>query len=203
MNPRARIALVSSCAVLALGLVSCSTDGDSEPTAVTTSIGPTSTDPTTTAEAEPESVPESATVQTAEASDGARLTVTDIRVGRHEGFDRIVYEMDGTGTPGWRVGYVDSAVQDGSGRELDVDGAGILQVLIDGSAYPFDSGVAEYSGPVPVPGTGDGGSVTEVQGALVFEGVTQSFVGTAQPDAAFAVTGLENPTRVVVDVAHE
>ncbi|MEK8225246.1 hypothetical protein NKG05_02590 [Oerskovia sp. M15] len=68
---------------------------------------------------------------------------------RHDGFDRVVYEMDGTGTPGWRVEYVEEAIDDGSGNVFDLDGDGVIQVMISGSGYPMDTGVAEYSGPNP------------------------------------------------------
>ena len=50
--------------------------------------------------------PGNAEPDTAEASADALITVTDIRTGRHEGFDRVVFEVGGTGTPGWDVRYV-------------------------------------------------------------------------------------------------
>ncbi|MEV0945763.1 hypothetical protein [Rhodococcus sp. NPDC049939] len=145
-------------------------------------------------------IPVDSSAKSSPASDSARLTVTDVSVGQHEGFDRVVYELGGTGTPGWRVEYVDDAAEGGSGAPISMSGNGILQVLIDGSAYPFDSGVEAYSGPDPVPGV-PGGTVTEVRGALVFEGVTQSFIGVTEPGLPFAVSTLSEPTRVVVDVA--
>jgi hypothetical protein len=46
---------------------------------------------------------------TAQASTDAAVTVSDIRIGGHDGFDRVVFEVGGTGTPGWDVRYVDAA----------------------------------------------------------------------------------------------
>ncbi|GAB98672.1 hypothetical protein GONAM_02_01950 [Gordonia namibiensis NBRC 108229] len=137
--------------------------------------------------------------KTAPAGEGARLTVTDIRTGRHDEFDRVVYELGGNGRPGWRVAYVDEALQDGSGFPVDVAGEAILEVQITGSAYPGDSGAEPYDGPDPVRAQ-PGGSVVEVRGAPVFEGVTQSFIGVSEPGAPFTVDVLTDPTRLVIDV---
>ncbi|PXX68691.1 hypothetical protein DFR70_102375 [Nocardia tenerifensis] len=135
------------------------------------------------------------------ASGDAGLTVTGIRLGRQAGFDRIVYDLGGKGTPGWIVQYVDRAVQDGSGKPIDVAGNSILEVQILGSAYPFDSAVTPYAGPDPatdphVPG------IAGVYRTMVFEGTTQSFIGVNGDRPGFTVTTLSNPTRLVIDVDH-
>ncbi|MEZ5150219.1 hypothetical protein ACFWDA_05160 [Rhodococcus zopfii] len=193
MNHR-RIAVVAVAAAAALTLAGCA---DSQSPAPPASAG---TIPTTTEPAASKNLPVDATDKTSPAEPGSKLTVTDIRTGTHDGFDRVVYELGGTGAPGWRVGYVDRAVQDGSGNEVEVAGGAILQVLIDGSAYPFDSGVDQYSGPQPVLAA-PGGSVVEVNGAGVFEGVTQSFIGIDNPGTPFSVYALTGPARLVIDVA--
>ncbi|WP_213577105.1 hypothetical protein [Rhodococcus sp. USK13] len=191
------VAVFAACA-LALTLTGCSESNSASSVAATSPAAAATT--STALEPDASTVPTDASPKSSETSGPAKLTVTDIRIGRHEGFDRVVYELGGTGTPGWRVEYVDEAVQDGSGRSIPVSGNGILQVLIDGSAYPFDSGVEGYAGPNPLPGE-PGGVVTEVNGALVFEGVTQSFIGVTRPDRPFTVSSLSGPTRVVVDIA--
>lgn len=185
-------------AAIAVGvsLTACSQDAETTPTAATSAVTSTSTSSTAASTTEP--VPTDSSDKTSAAGTESKLTVVDIRVGEHDGFDRVVYEMGGTGTPGWRVKYVDAATQEGSGKPVDIKGAAVIQVLIDGSAYPFDSGVEQYSGPNPVPGVG--GVVTEVNGSNVFEGVTQSFIGVTEKQP-FTVTTLSDPPRVVVDVA--
>src|SRR3954468_20607317 len=50
-----------------------------------------------------------------DASADSFVTVRDIRTGRHDGFDRVVFEVAGTGTPGWDVRYVDQPSSQGSG----------------------------------------------------------------------------------------
>jgi hypothetical protein len=61
------------------------------------------------------------------------VTVRDIRLGRQDGFDRGVFEVGGTGTPGWDARYVEAASSQGSGEAVDVAGAAILQVALTGA----------------------------------------------------------------------
>ncbi|EME21432.1 AMIN-like domain-containing (lipo)protein [Rhodococcus triatomae] len=133
----------------------------------------------------------------AEASPGASLTVTDVFVERNGGFDRVVYVFAGSGTPGWRVRYVDTAVQDGSGDVFDVPGSSILEVALTGTRLPFETGVTPYAGPNPLAGSG---AVTQVRMATVFEGVTQSFVGLESAAVPVTVSSATDPARVFVDV---
>ncbi|AEG44832.1 hypothetical protein [Isoptericola variabilis] len=138
---------------------------------------------------------------TAEPGGDARLTVTDVRVGAHDGFDRVVFDLGGSGTPGWRVEYVDEAVDDGSGNPVDVDGDAILQVVISGTAMPDDSGVPEYDGgPVDPDGTE---AVEEVVYRFWFEGYSTAFIGVDGERRPFRVFALSDPARVVVDVRHD
>ena len=143
--------------------------------------------------------PGNAEPDTAEASADALVTVTDIRTGRHEGFDRVVFEVGGTGTPGWDVRYVDQASSQGSGDPVDVAGEAVLQVTLTGAGYPYDTGVEEYAGPDPLPGQGTA-TVTEVAFDATFEGTTVAFIGTSG-QAPFRVYLLEDPSRIVVEVA--
>ncbi|WP_241385174.1 AMIN-like domain-containing (lipo)protein [Rhodococcus sp. CH91] len=193
---RTRIALAVTATALVLGGCSAGADEPAPSPAASVDTPTSSAAPTTTSA----NTPRDARDKVSAAEADAKLTVVDIRTGRHDGFDRVVYELGGEGMPGWRVGYVDEAIQDGSGNPVAVAGDAVLQVLIDGSAYPFDSGVEQYDGPNPVLAE-PGGSVVEVNGSGVFEGVTQSFVGIAEAGTPFSVYSLTGPTRVVIDVA--
>jgi hypothetical protein len=133
------------------------------------------------------------------ASADSRGTVTEIRTGRQESYDRVVFEVGGTGTPGWDVRYVDQASSQGSGAPVEVSGDAVLQVTLTGTAYPFDSGVEEWAGPDPLPGNGTQ-VVTEVVWDATFEGTSVAFVGTSA-QAPFRVYALDAPTRIVLEVA--
>jgi hypothetical protein len=134
----------------------------------------------------------------AEAVDPDGLTVTAVRAAAHEGFDRVVFELSGSGTPGWSVEYVDAPSAQGSGAAIDVPGSAYLAVTLQGTSYPYDSGAEEVArGAVPVPGT------DAVQGVFfdgTFEGTSAAVVGTATR-APFRVYSLTGPSRVVVEVA--
>ena len=135
---------------------------------------------------------------TAEASSGAQVTVRDVRIGRQDGFDRVVFEVGGTGTPGWDVRYVDAPTSQASGAPVDVAGSAALQVAITGVGLPADTGVAAFDGPNPLPGSGTR-TVVEVVVDTTFEGTTTAFVGTTA-QTPFRVYALSDPTRVVLEV---
>lgn len=133
-------------------------------------------------------------------AEGGPLTVTEVRVARQDGFDRVVFELDGEagGAPGWRVEYVDDPRRDGSGEPVDVEGEAVLVVLISGSGYPFDTGREEAtSADVPA----DTEVVTDVELGSVFEGTYEAFIGLSE-QRPFSVTRLADPARIVVDVEH-
>lgn len=129
--------------------------------------------------------------------DAAGYVVTAVRTGVHDGYDRVVYELTGgQGVPGYRVGYVDQAVEDPSGETRTVDGDAILQVWLVGTTYPVDGGPQEVATDLR-PG---GGGLVHVVRPLTFEAMTQSFVGVAGGPRPFRVLVLADPARVVVDV---
>ncbi|PUB24399.1 hypothetical protein C8K30_109148 [Promicromonospora sp. AC04] len=130
------------------------------------------------------------------------LSVTDVRAARHDGYDRVVFDLDGKGSgkPGWRVEYVDKATDDGSGHAVAVDGDAILRVSLSGTAAPTDSGVEEFAGDRIEPA--DTETIDEIVYRYWFEGYTTAFIGVDETEHPFRVFLLENPTRVVVDIQH-
>jgi hypothetical protein len=142
--------------------------------------------------------PANAEPDTEQAAPGTLATVSDIRLGRHDGFDRVVFQADGDGSPGWDVRYVAQAASQGSGKPIAVDGAAILQVTLTGMAIPADTGVAEWSGPDPLK-SADTRVVTEVRWDHTFEGTSVAFVGT-KGKVPFRVYSLSGPPRIVLEV---
>ncbi|MCZ2821851.1 hypothetical protein O2V63_16020 [Modestobacter sp. VKM Ac-2977] len=142
--------------------------------------------------------PADTSVDTAEPVDPEGLTVTDVRAAPHEGFERVVFELAGSGTPGWRVEYVDAPSSQGSGDAVDVPGSAFLQVTLQGTSYPYETGAEEVArGPVSVSGT------DTVQGVVydaTFEGTSVAWIGTSA-QVPFRVSALSDPTRLVVEVA--
>jgi len=182
------------------GLAGCAGSGRSAAGSrapVTSSSTPTTTWSTPTAGTPP--FPADTSADTGQASADAHLTVSDVTVGAHDGYDRVVLTLGGTGSPGWRAEYVDSPVDDPSDQVVPVTGSAFLRLVIDGSGYPQDTGVAEWSGS-PLRPTGLA-QVHEVNVRGVFEGQTLTFVGLDHV-APFRVFALADPTRLVVDIQH-
>lgn len=139
------------------------------------------------------------TVDTA-PHDGNGLGLVDVRTGRHDGFDRVVLQLAGDGTIGWRVAYTDDPRYQGSGHPVDVAGGTTLQVMLDGVGYPGDTGVDPYDGPDRLAGPGT--AVQEVVVGNVFEGQHGAFLGVREP-LPYRVFRLSDPARVVLDVQHQ
>lgn len=207
--PRTRVRAVALGAFAAVVLGACGTPA-SAPTASTSGTvastpapNPTGTTsapapaPSATETEQAAPFPSAVATATADPSNGAALTVTGVRAAAHDGYDRVVLDLGGTGAPGWRVGYVDKAVDDPSGQPVQVQGAGILQVVITGTGYPADTGQTEWHGSPLHPGLP---VVQEVQVRGVFEGQTQAFLGVARAGAPFRVFALTAPARLVIDV---
>lgn len=120
------------------------------------------------------------------------------RVGRHTGYDRVVYEFTGPQPPRFVVRYVDEAIGDPSGEVVDVEGDEILEVLAYGVYYPENGEAA----PPPV-------SVASLRGTVIasvtpifggFEGIAQQFIGLRGDKRLFRVFTLTAPSRLVIDI---
>lgn len=123
------------------------------------------------------------------------LLLADVRVARHDGFDRLVVELDGPGVPGWTVGYVPRPRADGSGEQVPVRGRSFLDVYVAGTTYDPDAGEAVHGRVATA-----GGVIGDVDVVGTFEGDTQVVVGLEGDAVPFRVFRLADPPRVVVDV---
>lgn len=128
-------------------------------------------------------------------------TVADVRSGRHECFDRLVIDLSGQPT-GYRAGYVDTVTMDGSGAAVPLRGGAFLQLVVQAPAY--DSAGNNTYRPA------NSAELVDVRGyqafrqaswAGSFEGQTTLGLGV-RARLPFRVIALENPARVVIDVAH-
>jgi hypothetical protein len=69
------------------------------------------------------------------------MAVTDVRVSAHDGFDRIVFELDGDEAAGYDIGYTrdGEATSQGSGEPIEVAGEAALGIALHGIALPADA----------------------------------------------------------------
>jgi hypothetical protein len=170
---------------------------DSITTSDAPAVPPADTSPGTTPSSAVPPFPKGTAPAAGNGSGEPDLVLVDVRVAKHVGFDRIVLEFAGTGSPGWQVNYVDEAILDGSGEVVALGGDSTLDVYASGTTYdPTDP----YRGRGHLePPTGSG--LEDVYVVGTFEGNTQVLVGTPGDPAPFRVFALTQPARLVIDVA--
>lgn len=137
---------------------------------------------------------------TADASAGAFLSPLNLRFGVHDGYDRVVLDLEGTGQPGWVSQYVDVPRAEGSGSVVTLAGAVYLQTTVKGVTYPTEVGAKEYMGPQRF-SPASAGVVKEVVYGDVFEGQAEVYIGLSSKQP-FRVFLLKDPTRIVIDIYH-
>ena len=121
---------------------------------------------------------------------------TGVRVGAHDGFTRVVIDMEGEGEPGWFTSYTDSPAQQASGKPVEVQGNTFLNLGIEGTPWPSTPELKEkYMQPGTTPGAG---VVSAVHYTTTFEAQTQLIIGL-EKKTAYSVTYLKDPSRVVID----
>lgn len=201
---RAMTVLLSTIAAISL-LAGCETDRSDGPESApatggtTSSPAPTSETPTTNDETtDTPPFAENTKRQSGPGSGGSDLVLVDVGVAEAEGFDRIVLEFSGTGTPGWVVNYVDEAVLDGSGEVVALGGAAVLDIYASGTTWPAPD---YYRGPSRFTPE-NSGDVNDVYVGGTFEGYTQVLAGIDGEPAPFRVHALSAPSRLVIDVVH-
>jgi hypothetical protein len=182
---------------LAIALAGCALTNP-EPSA-STSLTRVSTRPTTTGA--DTSLPGASTAEVRKIRSGDIAGLVDVRMARHDGYDRLVFEFTDR-VPGYTIGYRPlPAHEDASGFEIPLpDAVGLLQVsLSPASGDGWTGDEPTYLGPSTV--SADTTVITEAKAAGDFEAVLTWAVGV-RAERPFAVSELDGPPRLVVDVAH-
>lgn len=134
------------------------------------------------------------------ASAQSTPTLSDIRTGRHVGFDRVVLDMSGVPAE-HRVREMTGVADCGSGFPVSVPGNEKLDVVLIGAAAHDDAGNPTYTGPrnFPTPG------LANVRGVALtcdFEATLAIAVGYANTASWHRVFTLTSPNRIVIDIGH-
>lgn len=204
--PLMRLLAAGLCASFVLTACGVGDDGDdrrAEPSRTT--AAPTTPDGgTDPAEDRPlEPIADGDVTESEAEGDGPPVVLTDVRLGAHQGFDRIVFELAGDGEAGWRVGYQGPPRSQGSGEPLEVPGQAVLSITLTNIALPGDApaDAQPWSGPDRL--RLDEGTVLDTLVAdTLFEAHYTFFAGLDR-ERPFAVGLLNSPQRMVVDVLAE
>jgi hypothetical protein len=229
-TPMSRGLATLSLAAAGLGLAACSTNGarpsplsspsTSHPTTSATSASAAPTDPApSSADTPPPSTaaPACAVEQSwpTGPQDGG-LAMTDaplylVRAGRHECYDRVVFDLNGPGDVGYAARYVPVVRADGSGWPVPVEGHAALEVVVRGPIYGTDNQGHQpwrrppmfgddFVAPAHVAGWA---SLAEVKFAGSFEGQSTFAIGVRETRPFRVWIRSEQSYRhVVVDIAH-
>jgi hypothetical protein len=118
-----------------------------------------------------------------------------VRVGKNDGYDRIVFEFQGPALPAYEVKYVQSVSACGSGKPVTTSGAAQLSVTFRPAAAHDSGGNATVSSNDIMANLQ---SIKEAKPSCDFEGVVAWVVGTVfRP---YRVVELQNPTRLAIDI---
>lgn len=130
----------------------------------------------------------------------AVANIVDVRVGTHDGYDRVAFEFE-QGTPELTLGRATPPfTQDASGAPIDVEGDSFLVLTMRGGTKQTDAGTSSYDGPLDFD-PGQPTLVDLVEGGD-FERQSTWYLGLTS-EACARVIVLDGPPRVVIDVEHE
>jgi hypothetical protein len=136
----------------------------------------------------------------AAAKNRTTALMTAVRVARHEGYDRVVFQFRDA-LPGYDVRYVSRPVrQDASGKVVSVRGAYVLRIRM---SHALDADLSKpgaprtYTGPTRISPTTP--EIAQLVRTGAFEGVLTWHIGV-RDRVDFRVMTLHNPARIVVDV---
>ena len=125
------------------------------------------------------------------------VILRDVRVGEHEGYERMVFEIGGDELPGYRVTYTDKpAPKCGSGDPSEVAGKGWLEIRLSPAHAHDEAGKVTVADRERKPKLE---VVQEMELTCDFEGEVTWVVGVAARNK-FRVLELSKPARIVVDV---
>lgn len=189
--------------------------------------GPTETaSPATSAEATPSAQPSPSVGPSAELSPssepppftcGETITsaadspeirhLADVRLGSHDGYDRIVFEYGEAGVPAFEIRTAEPPyVHDGSGMPMSVDGEVVYRIAITGGTKMGDDGMPTYTGSTDFRPSYP--QIVQLVESADYEAVNTWYLGVngtvlSDPVATcLRVFQLTNPSRIVIDVQH-
>jgi hypothetical protein len=133
-----------------------------------------------------------------EPPDGPSAKLAAVRAAAHPGYDRVVFQFEGTRVPGYRIEYVGEITLGESDDEfLTLQGGALIQATFQGTASDDHRPGTQT---VPDRFTPGLDQVKQIGLAEDWEGLVRLGVGLDHR-AGFRVLELRDPVRVVVDVA--
>jgi hypothetical protein len=128
-----------------------------------------------------------------------RALIKDVRIGTHEGYDRVVFEFEG-GLPEASLERDEPPFHmEGSGFEVDVQGESFLRLIMRGGTKQQEDGNSSYDGPLEFE-TDHPALIHLIEGGD-FEAQSTWYFGLAAESCVRVLT-LDDEPRIVVDIEH-
>lgn len=125
--------------------------------------------------------------------------IVDVRVGTHDGYDRVVFEFE-QGTPELTLDRAEPPfTEDASGLPMEVDGDAFVGLRMRGGTKQTDAGTSSYDGPTDI-SPGFPALVHLIEGGD-FERQSTWYLGLSG-ESCVRVLLLDAPPRLVIDVEH-
>ncbi|HEY8563301.1 MAG TPA: hypothetical protein VIL74_23185 [Pyrinomonadaceae bacterium] len=123
----------------------------------------------------------------------------DVRAGRHEGFDRVVFEFEDAEMPSYHVEYIDAPVRAcGSGNVVSLKGDGFLEIRFTPANAHTEDGEPTVKNREQWPNLK---IIKEIKSTCDFEAEVEWVLGVAAANK-YRVLELKNPTRLAIDIKH-
>ncbi|MGZ8563359.1 MAG: AMIN-like domain-containing (lipo)protein [Candidatus Limnocylindria bacterium] len=128
-----------------------------------------------------------------------RAQITDVRVGTHDGYDRVTFEF-AAGIPQTVIeGVLPPFFADASGLPLNVAGTAFLKVTMNGGTKVALNGAVTYAGSTNFePGLDQ---LVQLREGGDFEAVSTWYLGLNSA-GCYRVMTLASPSRLVIDIEH-
>jgi len=125
--------------------------------------------------------------------------IVDVRVGVHDGYDRVVFEFE-QGTPDLTLDRATPPFTgDASGLPIEVNGDSFLTLTMRGGSKQTDDGTSSYNGPTSFdPGFDSLDALVE---GGDFERQSTWYLGLTA-EACARLTIIDGPPRIVIDIEH-
>jgi hypothetical protein len=125
--------------------------------------------------------------------------IVDVRVGSHDGYDRVVFEFE-QGTPELTLDRAEPPfTADGSGLPIEVDGDSFLGLVMRGGTKQTDAGTSSYDGSTDI--SADYPALVHLIEGGDFERQSTWYLGLTG-ESCVRVLILDGPPRLVIDVEH-
>jgi hypothetical protein len=188
--------------ILAVLVAACSSPSTASPVASATATTGPSASAGASAEPAPPTQPGDFTCDLPiheQATVAETTNIVDVRVGTHDGFDRVVFEFN-DGTPEISLDRAAGPfTQDASGAPIAVEGESFLRLVMRGGTKQTEDGTSSYDGSRDFD-PGFPALVDLIEGGD-FEAQSTWYLGLSA-ESCVSVTLLEDEPRLVIDIEH-